>query len=299
MNTFRAFSTEDPLDGYCETQVEFMKEQLILVNHNDEEIGAISKKEGHLRSYLDQKDSKPHRAFSFFLMNEKNELLLQRRSDNKITFPSMWTNTCCSHPLYTSSEREGPISGAKLAVVRRSEIELNLQGLAVDDLSLVSKILYRANTNEKWAEYELDHIYFAKKHSDEIQYSINENEVSHIQFVSKSNILDFLNEEIRAGRGDVTPWFKLILHTKLFDWWDLIEKTGKLPKEDTSGEIVNYIEGKDAVNMDEFTTVQNTIDNIRRNTLGARLFSTYVQRGKDQSSSLDTDSLKNKISKKH
>jgi isopentenyl-diphosphate delta-isomerase len=30
--------------------------------------------------------------------------LLQQRATEKITFPDMWTNTCCSHPLNTPSE---------------------------------------------------------------------------------------------------------------------------------------------------------------------------------------------------
>ena len=47
-----------------------------------------------------------HRAFSVFLFNERNELLLQRRAPAKITFPRMWTNTCCSHMLHTESELE-------------------------------------------------------------------------------------------------------------------------------------------------------------------------------------------------
>ena len=37
-----------------------------------------------------------HRAFSLFVFNNRDELLLQQRSDTKITFPSLWT--CCSHP---------------------------------------------------------------------------------------------------------------------------------------------------------------------------------------------------------
>lgn len=41
-----------------------------------------------------------HRAFSVFLFDSKNRLLLQQRAKSKITFPSVWTNTCCSHPLY-------------------------------------------------------------------------------------------------------------------------------------------------------------------------------------------------------
>lgn len=46
-----------------------------------------------------------HRAFSVFLFRPSDgRLLLQKRADEKITFPSMWTNTCCSHPLYIKSE---------------------------------------------------------------------------------------------------------------------------------------------------------------------------------------------------
>lgn len=48
-----------------------------------------------------------HRAFSVFLFRPSDgALLLQKRADEKITFPSMWTNTCCSHPLSIKSELE-------------------------------------------------------------------------------------------------------------------------------------------------------------------------------------------------
>jgi isopentenyl-diphosphate delta-isomerase len=45
-----------------------------------------------------------HRAFSVFLFDSQNRLLLQQRASEKITFPDMWTNTCCSHPLNTPDE---------------------------------------------------------------------------------------------------------------------------------------------------------------------------------------------------
>ena len=45
-----------------------------------------------------------HRAFSCFLFDPKEgKLLLQKRAPEKITFPNMWTNTCCSHPLMAVS----------------------------------------------------------------------------------------------------------------------------------------------------------------------------------------------------
>lgn len=58
--------------------------------------------EGHLMTNINQ--GMLHRAFSVFLFNTRGELLLQQRSDSKITFPAYWTNTCCSHPLYFPEE---------------------------------------------------------------------------------------------------------------------------------------------------------------------------------------------------
>lgn len=57
---------------------------------------------GHLMTNIDT--GLLHRAFSVFLFNSENKLLLQQRATEKITFPDMWTNTCCSHPLNTASE---------------------------------------------------------------------------------------------------------------------------------------------------------------------------------------------------
>ena len=48
-----------------------------------------------------------HRAFSLFHFNPKGQLLLQNRSSLKVTFPNLWTNSCCSHPLYQMDEMDG------------------------------------------------------------------------------------------------------------------------------------------------------------------------------------------------
>ena len=59
--------------------------QLLLVNKNDEIIGSASKWDAHHIS-----TAKLHRAFSLFIFNQdKTKLLLQKRSKEKITFPSL------------------------------------------------------------------------------------------------------------------------------------------------------------------------------------------------------------------
>lgn len=71
---------------------------LISVDFNDHFIKSIDKWRSHSNHYLQSQQSLPHRAFSIFLFNQQNELLLQKRSVQKKTFPLCWTNTCCSHP---------------------------------------------------------------------------------------------------------------------------------------------------------------------------------------------------------
>ena len=70
------------------------EEKVILVNENDEQIGLMPKMEAHEKALL-------HRAFSVFVFNSKNELMLQQRALSKYHSPGLWTNTCCSH------QREG------------------------------------------------------------------------------------------------------------------------------------------------------------------------------------------------
>ena len=67
-------------------------EELILVDELDREIGQSAKSDCH------SGNGTLHRAFSIFLFNERDELLLQRRSAEKPLWPDYWSNTCCSHP---------------------------------------------------------------------------------------------------------------------------------------------------------------------------------------------------------
>lgn len=99
-----AFGTTGSLNlaQYDPSQTKFLDEALILVDRDDKIVGKISKVDAHMNSY--NETGFPHRAFSVFLFNEKNQLLLHQRSEKKITFPMLWTNSCCSHPLHVEDE---------------------------------------------------------------------------------------------------------------------------------------------------------------------------------------------------
>src|ERR1700750_2478979 len=65
--------------------------EVILVNDQDEQIGAMEKIEAHRKALL-------HRAFSVFIFNSKGEMLLQQRAFQKYHSGGLWTNACCGHP---------------------------------------------------------------------------------------------------------------------------------------------------------------------------------------------------------
>ena len=48
---------------------------------------------------------------SAFLFDPEGRLLLQQRSEKKITFPNCWTNTCCSHPIDNNEDERDGVNG--------------------------------------------------------------------------------------------------------------------------------------------------------------------------------------------
>lgn len=113
---------------------------------------------GHLMTNIDK--GLLHRAFSCFLFDDKNRLLLQQRASEKITFPDMWTNTCCSHPLgipgETGSNLPDSVDGVKRAAQRKLDHELGIKKEQVpfEDFHFLTRIHYKAPSDGKWGEHE-------------------------------------------------------------------------------------------------------------------------------------------------
>lgn len=100
-----------------------LEERCILVDQHDHECGHATKRDCHR---LVNGQIPLHRAFSVFLFNTKDELLLQQRSSTKITFPDHFTNSCCSHPLYEIEHERNDLEGVKAAACRRLKFELGI-----------------------------------------------------------------------------------------------------------------------------------------------------------------------------
>jgi geranylgeranyl diphosphate synthase type I len=206
-------------------QINLMSEAIIGVDESDNEVRAVSKVEAHHSSGI------LHRAFSVLLFDSNNRLLLQKRASHKVTFPNVWANSCCSHPLYSESERElGDALGVKRAAIRKLNQELGISEsqVPISDFSFMTKMVYSSRMNEEWIEREIDHILVIKA---DVDVNINENEVSDIKWVSQEELEAMLVAEVE-GDGEIAPWFRCIASRLMTEeWWDAIgdkEKLGNL-----------------------------------------------------------------------
>ncbi len=208
--------TRPELQGYDTEQIEMMGENCILVDENDKIIGKDSKVNCHIGN------GKLHRAFSVLLFNNSNELLIQKRAREKITFPSIWANSCCSHPLYIDSEIKG-IEGAKTAAKRKMEQELgiNPEEINREHLQYITKMRYKARADKKWIEYEIDYIFVIKC---DVKINPNKIEIEDTKYVNPEELEElFLDKNAKIG-----PWFRLIKENFLNDIWKSLNNLEKI-----------------------------------------------------------------------
>lgn len=158
-------------------------EKVILVDENDTALGEMEKMEAHRRALL-------HRAFSVFVFNKKNELMLQQRAAGKYHSPLLWTNTCCSHP------RSGETTEA--AAHRRLAEEMGFDC----QLRPVFSFTYKAAFDHGLTEHEFDHVFVGN--FDGIP-EINPEEVETWKWMS----LESIAADMKIHPENYTVWFRI------------------------------------------------------------------------------------------
>ena len=161
-----------------------MREDVILVDGNDNAIGTMEKMEAHQKGVL-------HRAFSVFILNDKNELLIQRRAENKYHSAGLWANTCCSH------QRKGESSIQ--AGQRRLYEEMGFRS----SLQKLFSFIYKASFDNGLIEHEFDHVLLGYSND---KPKINTIEVDDFKWIS----IEKLNEDIVLKPEKYTAWFLII-----------------------------------------------------------------------------------------
>jgi len=158
-------------------------EEVILVDGQDGQVGRMEKLEAHRKGLL-------HRAFSVFIFNERNEMLLQQRAITKYHSGGLWTNACCSHPR--------PGEETEAAASRRLQEELGFS----TPLTKIFDFHYNAAFDNGLTEHEFDHVYVGK-YSDKIDP--NPSEVQDYCYKKVEEILTTL----QSHPHKYTAWFRI------------------------------------------------------------------------------------------
>ena len=161
-----------------------MKEQVILVDEQDNPIGLMEKIEAHEKALL-------HRAFSVFIFNDKKELMLQQRAADKYHSPLLWTNTCCSH------QRDGESN------LEAGKIRLQEEMGFVSELTEVFSFIYKAPFDNGLTEHELDHVMIGSFNDEP---NINREEAESYKWMT----LQAVKKDIEDAPELYTAWFKII-----------------------------------------------------------------------------------------
>lgn len=160
------------------------EEKVILVDTNDEPVGLMNKMAAHEQGIL-------HRAFSVFILNAKNEVMLQQRASQKYHSPLLWTNTCCSH----QRAGESNIQAGK----RRLEEEMGF----VTDIKELFHFIYKAPFDNGLTEHELDHVMIGRFEGEP---NINKEEVEDWKWMK----IEAIKDDMVVNPQLYTVWFKII-----------------------------------------------------------------------------------------
>lgn len=162
---------------------------VVLVDEMDNQVGVMDKSRVH------HKNTPLHRAFSVFIYRpspkaSERQVLVQRRALSKKTWPGVWSNSCCGHPL--------PGESYEAAVKRRGRYEL---GVEIKDLKKVADYRYRFE-RDGVVENEICPVFVAK-----IVGGVKPNfdEVEEIKWVGWE---EFLNELKTDKTNKWSEWCK-------------------------------------------------------------------------------------------
>ena len=162
-----------------------MEENVILVDKNDTQIGLMSKLDAHKKGIL-------HRAFSVFVLNNNNEIMLQKRAYNKYHSGGLWTNTCCSH----QREGENSIEAGKRRLLEEMGFET--------ELKIITSFIYKVEFENGLTEHELDYLLIGKYLKSPV---INKQEVADWKWMK----VELIADDIKLNPNNYTSWFKIIL----------------------------------------------------------------------------------------
>ncbi len=201
-----------------------MLDSVIIVDENDHPAGTMDKYEAHRHG------ATLHRAISIYIFRNsgtqrepKWEVLLQKRSPQKIVGGNMWANTACGNVRPGESYRE--------CAYRRLREELGFTSGVIEatHLEATYKFMYAVRCNEEFSEREMDQVFVgivdshanATDKKSDVTFSANPREVIETKWVAFDEITHAAKKEdwladanapiIWNENMTMAPWFVWML----------------------------------------------------------------------------------------
>lgn len=178
-------------------------ETVVLCNPNGQPTGTMAKSAVHHNS------TPLHRAFSCYIFDERNRVLLTRRALGKRTWPGVWTNSVCGHPAPGEDDRA--------AIARRLDDEL---GIRVPSHTSITAVLphfsYRATDASGIEENEICPVYSLTVEGD-IELRANPDEVMQTLWWDFAAV----RRSVEASPFLISPWVAM----QLSQWPDTVPGT--------------------------------------------------------------------------
>ena len=197
-----------PLDGLDSSQAEMMEELVLCLDSDDNVIDSSSKFTTHHGEGI------LHRAFSVLIFDSEGRLLVQQRSSDKITFPAVWANSCCSHPLDIEGENDDPIEGVKEAARRKLDQELGIPRTITNDWKFnhIGRFEYKCRWDSDWVEQEIDHVLIVEA---DCEVDFNRNEIQSVDWLDNDSLIQMMKRKGRWKSQLIAPWFEAIFYNFL------------------------------------------------------------------------------------
>jgi isopentenyl-diphosphate delta-isomerase len=174
--------------------VDLQEELVVLLDESGRSIGTAPKRTMH------DTDTALHLAFSVYVFNNRGDVLVTRRALGKKTWPGVWTNSFCGHPLPDEPQRN--------AITRRGRHEL---GVDVKDLTVTLPLFrYRATDASGIVENEICPVYRATVSTEPVP---NPDEVAEYAWTDPAT----LRASVLASPWAFSPWMVLQLKELRFD----------------------------------------------------------------------------------
>jgi len=163
-------------------------DEVTLVNEFDEVLGSMDKIDAH------RGGAQRPRAISVFLWNSHGQILMQRRSAQKIVGAGLWANTCCGNVRPTED-----YLGCALRRLRE-ELSISYSGT----LMPLDKFEYSVRCNNEFSEWEIDQIFWGEYDGSVLPIP------SEVQEYAWQEV-KFVERQILERESFFVPWLPILL----------------------------------------------------------------------------------------